>query len=133
MIEEGGRVVGVETDGQTTGVVRARQGVLLNAGGFCHDAALRKATGRSPASAEWTAANPGDTGEVLTQARALGAATDNLDAFWWVLTSKNLDGSWPEGTMTPTGRTAPWMHHLDLALPHSILVDQRGERFCKFC
>ena len=130
LLEEGGRVVGVEIEGQATGVVRARQGVLLNAGGFCHNAALREATGRSPASAEWTAANPGDTGEVLNQARALGAATDNLDAFWWVLTSKNLDGSWPEGTMTPTGRTAPWMHHLDLALPHSILVDQRGERFC---
>lgn len=130
LLEEDGRVVGVETGGDAAGSIRARRGVLLNAGGFSCNERLRRETGRAPATSEWTAANPGDTGEVLEQARALGAATDNLDAFWWVPTSKNLDGRWPEGTTVPDGSVAPWMHHLDLALPHSILVDQTGERFC---
>jgi len=134
LIVEGGRVVGVEIarEGadESTARVRARDGVLLNAGGFSRNASLRERTGRTPASARWTAANPGDTGEVLERAMALGAATDNLDAFWWVVTSQHTDGSWPEGTTMPDGSTAPWMHHLDLALPYSILVDQSGQRYC---
>lgn len=130
LVEEAGRIVGVEVGGDRPGLVRARGGVLLNAGGFSRNDRLRSESGRAPATSEWTATNPGDTGEILEQARSLGAATDNLDAFWWVLTSKNLDGTWPEGTTMPDGSVAPWMHHLDLALPHSILVDGRGERFC---
>ena len=130
LVEEDGRVVGVEVGGERPGIIRAREGVLLNAGGFSRSDRLRREEGRDPATSEWTATNPGDTGEILEQARALGAATDNLDAFWWVLTSKNLDGSWPEGTTMPDGSVAPWMHHLDLSLPHSILVDGRGQRFC---
>ena len=134
LVVEDGRVVGVEIareDADTaTAIVRARDGVLLNAGGFSRNAELRERTGRAPASARWTAANPGDTGEVLERAMALGAATDNLDAFWWVVTSQHTDGSWPEGTTMPDGSTAPWMHHLDLALPYSILVDQSGQRYC---
>ena len=134
LVTEAGRVVGVEVvGGEGPGkndVIRARRGVLLNAGGFSRNAEKRAEFGPAPATNEWTATNPGDTGEVLDQARALGAATDNLDAFWWVMTSKNLDGSWPEGTTMADGSTAPWMHHLDLALPHSVLVDGSGNRFC---
>lgn len=127
LVVEGERVVGVRTgDGQ---VVRAREGVLLNAGGFSRSGALRRRFARPPTEDQWTAANPGDTGEILEAAMALGAATDNLDAFWWVVTSQHEDGSWPEGTTMPDGSIAPFMHHLDLALPHSILVDQRGERY----
>ncbi len=133
LVVESSRVVGVEAraaDQDTTRRVFAREAVLINAGGFSRNGVLRRRTGRAPATDEWTATNPGDTGEMLEAAIALGAATDNLDAFWWVVTSKNTDGSWPEGTTMPDGSIAPWMHHLDLALPHSILVDQSGQRYC---
>lgn len=142
LVVEAGKVVGVRvrTDAasgaggqpgdQSQQTVRARDGVLLNAGGFARNDAFRKRTGRAPAGNRWTATNPGDTGEILESAMALGAATDNLDAFWWVVTSQHTDGSWPEGTTMPDGSTAPWMHHLDLALPYSILVDQTGQRYC---
>ncbi len=128
---EGGRVAGVRVAhrGEERSV-RARDAVLLNAGGFSRNGELRQRFGRAPAGAQWSAANPGDTGEMLAAAMRLGAATDNLDAFWWVLTSQHLDGSWPEGTAMPDGSTAPFMHHLDLSLPFSILVDQTGERYC---
>jgi 3-oxosteroid 1-dehydrogenase len=132
LLTEDGRVVGVtlEPSGAPPIVVRAREGVLLNAGGFSRNGALRGRFGPAPTTDQWTAANPGDTGEVLEAAMALGAATDNLDAFWWVVTSQGLDGTWPEGTTMPDGSIAPWMHHLDLALPHSILVDGTGARYC---
>ena len=133
LVVENGRVTGVQIGDSQQGegrVVHARAGVLLNVGGFSRNAALRQRTGRAPTGDQWTAANPGDTGELLERAMALGAAADNLDAFWWVVTSQHPDGHWPEGTRMPDGSIAPWMHHLDLALPYSIMVDQTGERYC---
>ena len=133
LVVEDGRVTGVQIKAKGDAaprVVRARDAVLLNAGGFSRNADLRSRTGRAPAGNRWTAVNPGDTGEILEAATALGAATDNLDAFWWVVTSQHTDGTWPEGTTMPDGSTAPWMHHLDLALPYSIMVDQTGTRYC---
>ncbi|MBY0400775.1 FAD-binding protein [Myxococcota bacterium] len=130
LVVEGGRVVGVQValaSGER--VVRARGAVLLNAGGFSRSQALRERFGPAPTAAQWTAANPGDTGEVLETAMRLGAAVDNLDAFWWVPTTQGLDGQWPEGTSMPDGSLAPWTHHLDLSLPYSIVVDRHGERY----
>lgn len=131
-VVEGERVVGVRVVGGSGAgerIVRARRGVLLNAGGFSRSQGLRQRFGPAPTAAQWTAANPGDTGEILEAAMALGAATDNLDAFWWVPTTQGLDGRWPEGTTMPDGTLAPWTHHLDLSLPHSIVVDRLGERY----
>lgn len=130
LVVEGGRVVGVKValaSGER--VVRARGAVLLNAGGFSRSQAIRERFGPAPTAAQWTAANPGDTGEVLETAMRLGAAVDNMDAFWWVPTTQGLDGRWPEGTTMPDGSLAPWTHHLDLSLPYSIVVDRRGERY----
>jgi 3-oxosteroid 1-dehydrogenase len=130
LVVEGGRVVGVRvalSSGER--VIRARGAVLLNAGGFSRSQELRQRYGPAPTAAQWTAANPGDTGEMLETAMRLGAAVDNLDAFWWVPTTQGLDGAWPEGTTMPDGTLAPWTHHLDLSLPYSIVVDRRGERY----
>ena len=130
LVVEGNRVVGVRVEvagGER--VVRARGAVLLNAGGFSRNQAMRERYGPAPTAAQWTAANPGDTGEVLETAMRLGAAVDNMDAFWWVPTTQTLDGRWPEGTTMPDGTLAPWTHHLDLSLPYSIVVDRRGERY----
>ena len=67
-------------DGRVTGVVAirngremrvcAREGVLLNAGGFSHNAEMRRKYQPQPSSSNWTNANPGDTGEVLEAAVA---------------------------------------------------------------
>lgn len=130
LLVEAGRVVGVRVvlDGEER-VVRARGAVLLNAGGFSRSQSMRERFGPAPTAAQWTAANPGDTGEIVEAAMRLGAAVDNMDAFWWVPTTQGLDGHWPEGTTMPDGTLAPWTHHLDLSLPYSIVVDRRGERY----
>lgn len=126
-------------NGQVTGVVarhagkrvevRARYGVIANVGGFSRNGVLRQSVTDRPAGNEWTSANPGDTGEILQEMLALGAATENLDAAWWVLTSRHVDGSWPKGAVHKDGRILPFMHHLDLSLPHLIMVDRNGKRF----
>jgi 3-oxosteroid 1-dehydrogenase len=112
-----GRVSGViaRIKGRETHV-SARRGVLLAAGGFARNRAMRDQHGQKPASTDWTHANPGDTGEVLQLAVKLGAAVDMMDFSWWVPTS-----------VLPDGR--PAMNVADLAKPGCILVDQGGERF----
>jgi len=117
LIEADGKVVGVvaEHDGRQRRV-GARNGVLINAGGFSHNAAMRKQYGPQPSSTEWTNANPGDTGEMIQIAQKHGAALDLMDQAWWV-----------PGTMTPEGGPAN-MHNTDISKPHCIIVNRQGRR-----
>ncbi|MGE0383936.1 MAG: FAD-binding protein [Gammaproteobacteria bacterium] len=131
LIVENGRVTGVVAVRDGTEVrVMANDGVLLNCGGFSRNQAMREQYGRLPTSAQWTNANPGDTGELIEAAIRLGATTDCMDTAWWVITSANTDGSFPEGAVGASGTLYPFMHHIDLSLPFSIMVDQTGQRFC---
>ena len=86
LVVEDGRVVGVRAtrDGAPV-LIEARKGVLLAAGGFAHNAEMRrKYSGNQPNEAQWSIANAGDTGEVLETAMRLGAKTDLLDEAWWL-------------------------------------------------
>src|SRR3954447_11708545 len=85
LIVEDDRVVGVRTvrDGAPV-TVRARQGVLLAAGGFAHNPAMRGEYGGEQQPAKWSIANPGDTGEALRTAMQLGAQTALMDEAWWL-------------------------------------------------
>jgi 3-oxosteroid 1-dehydrogenase len=117
LIVDDGRVVGVvaQRDGRAVRI-RATRGVLLNAGGFSHNEAMRAQYGRQPASTEWTSANPGDTGEVIEQAMRHGAATDLLDEAWWIPSSVLPDGS-------------PLYVVYERSKPHAIMVDSAGQRY----
>lgn len=117
LVEESGRIVGVvaQVDGRERRI-EARDGVLINAGGFARNAEMRREYGPQPSSVDWTNANPGDTGEAIEMAMAHGAAVDLMDQAVWLVTS-----------VTPQGFRA--FHVLDLAKPHLIMVDQNGERF----
>ncbi len=129
-ITENGRITGVivERDGQDR-EVRATDGVLVNAGGYSRNGAFRQQVTDGPIGGDLTSANPGDTGEVVQAMMDAGAMTDCLDTAWWVVTSRNLDGSWPEGAVMPDGRIFPFMHHIDLSMPYLMMVDQNGKRF----
>jgi len=127
-----GRVAGVVVQrGGKTLRVGARRGVLMNVGGFSRNKAMRERFQPHPTSDQWTNANFGDTGEVIEMAMALGAAVDCMDEAWWVVTSLGPDGNPPRpGGYAADGTPLPFMHHLDLSMPYSIMVDQLGERFC---
>jgi 3-oxosteroid 1-dehydrogenase len=96
--------------------IRARRGVLLNTGGFSHNAEMRRTYGRQPSSTAWTVANPGDTGEVLQAAIRHGAAVDLMDEAWWIPSSVLPDGS-------------VLYVVAERAKPHGILVDGDGQRY----
>ena len=132
LVVEAGRVTGIVVQqGGKPVRVQARDGVLMNVGGFSRSGAMRERFQPAPSSAQWTNANPGDTGEGIEMAMALGAAVDCMDEAWWVVTSLGPDGRPPRpGGYAADGTVLPFMHHLDLSLPHSIMVDQLGERFC---
>jgi 3-oxosteroid 1-dehydrogenase len=119
LIVEDGRVVGarVTRDGSTL-FIEARKGVLLAAGGFSRNADMRRRySGDQPNDAQWSIANPGDTGEVLQTAMKLGAQTDLLDEAWWLPSVFIADA---DARALGSGRQRPG----------AIYVDGTGRRFC---
>jgi len=121
LIVEDGRVVGarVTRDGSTLNI-EARKGVLLAAGGFGHNADMRRRySGNQPNEGKWSIANAGDTGEVLQTAMRLGAKTDLLDEAWWLPSVFIADGGNAAKSLG-SGRQRPG----------AIYVDSTGRRFC---
>ena len=130
LIVDNSRVVGVvaKKDGKSIRI-QAKDGVLIGAGGFSRSAEMRKQYGRQPSSANWTLANPGDTGEMMQKAIALGAATDCMDTAIWGAISLGPNEALPEGAFATDGSPLPFSHHFDISMPHAIFVDQDGQRF----
>jgi 3-oxosteroid 1-dehydrogenase len=121
LIVEDGRVVGarVKRDGSTL-FIEARKGILLAAGGFGHNADMRRRySADQPNEGKWSIANPGDTGEVLQTAMRLGARTDLLDEAWWLPSVFIADGG-DAAKALGSGRQRPG----------AIYVDSTGRRFC---
>ena len=119
LIVEDGRVVGarISRDGSMLNV-EARKGVLLAAGGFSHNAEMRRRySGDQPNDGQWSIANAGDTGEVLQTAMNLGAKTDLLDEAWWYPMVLIADSA---ARPLGSGRQRPG----------AIYVDATGRRFC---
>lgn len=130
LIEEDGRVAGVVA--MHDGVphrIRAHRAVIIDAGGFSHNAALRRAHDDRLSSSDWSSANPGDTGEMTRAAIALGAATANMDEAIWSMISLGPDRVLPPGATQPNGAPLHFAHHFDISYPHCIVVDQGGRRF----
>jgi 3-oxosteroid 1-dehydrogenase len=121
LIVEEGRVVGARVirDGATLNI-ESRRGVLLAAGGFGHNAEMRrKYSGDQPNEGKWSIANAGDTGEVLQTAMNLGAKTDLLNEAWWLPSVFIADGG-TAAKKLGSGRQRPG----------AIYVDSTGRRFC---
>ncbi|GAB3102462.1 FAD-dependent oxidoreductase [Aestuariicella hydrocarbonica] len=119
LVEESGKVTGVaiDKDGQNWRI-GANLGVLLNAGGFAKN--QRMLDQYIPgAKTEWSGASESDTGEMIEEGTRLGAAIAQMDQ----------RVGYPV-TMVP-GKDAPVYMQSDLAKPHTILVDQSGERYQK--
>jgi 3-oxosteroid 1-dehydrogenase len=118
LVMEGGKAVGavVGRNNEAT-VIKASKGVLLGAGGFAKNQAMREKYQEAPASTAWTSVSPHDHGDAITAAMKIGAATDLLDDAWWGPTIVHPRTGLPSFTL------------FERALPHSIIVDSSGQRF----
>ena len=118
LVTEGGRVVGVnaERDGRPIRI-RAEKGVILAAGGFARNEAMRKEYQRAPIGTEWTAAGFPDEGDAIRMAREPGAGVELMDEAWWTPT-----------TVVPD-KEYPWLIIVEKSLPGCMLVDGHGKRF----
>ncbi|MEJ3750155.1 3-oxosteroid 1-dehydrogenase [Actinomycetes bacterium KLBMP 9797] len=109
----GDRVTGVRLTGGR--LVPARRGVLLAAGGFERNEAMRKAHQRAPVDTAWTVGAPGNTGDAIEAGRRLGAALDLMDDAWW-------------GPAIPLPH-GPYFCLAERSLPGCLIVDPAGRRF----
>ena len=113
---EDGRAAGVEVtrDGQPA-LIRARRGVVLAAGGFERNEAMRQRYQRPPIGTEWTTGSAGNTGDAIEAGEAAGAALDLMDDAWW-------------GPSIPLP-SGPYFCLAERSLPGCLLVNGAGQRF----
>ena len=117
LIVEEGRVVGVRTD---DGGIGARRGVILASGGFEWNPELCSRFLGGPLT--HPNSPPGNDGDGLKMAMAAGADLGNMTEAWWC-PSLMVPGEEYEGRQ---------LHRGDFAirsLPHTLIVNRRGERF----
>lgn len=123
LLVDDGRVVGAEFDhAGNRKAVMARRGVILATGGFEWNEAQKKAFLRGPLDAP--ASPPGNQGDGLKMAMAAGAGLGNMTSAWWMPTLTTGEASWPDGSP----RAVPVL--IERTLPHSIMVNRAGNRFC---
>jgi 3-oxosteroid 1-dehydrogenase len=118
LVREDGRVVGLVAEREGRKIrIHARKAVILAAGGFEGSQAMREQYLPHPTRAEWTCANPDNTGDAINMGVALGAGIELMDDAWWGPT-----------TVVP-GEDRARMLVIEKSLPGSIFVNKRGERF----
>jgi 3-oxosteroid 1-dehydrogenase len=111
-----GRVTGVVVSvGGVSTVVNASRGVIVGAGGFEHNLAMRVAYQRQPIGTDWTVGAKENTGDGIQAGLRAGAATDFLDDAWW-------------GPAIPLPGE-PYFCLAERTLPGSIIVNSAGKRF----
>jgi 3-oxosteroid 1-dehydrogenase len=112
----GGRAAGVEVirDGRPA-LILAKRGVVLAAGGFERNAAMRQRYQRAPIGTDWTTGSAGNTGDAIEAAEAVGAALDLMDDAWW-------------GPAIPLP-SGPYFCLAERSLPGCLVVNGAGRRF----
>jgi 3-oxosteroid 1-dehydrogenase len=97
--------------------IRARRGVLLVAGGFARNAAMRAEHQEAPITSEWTSAQEGDQGDAILIGKSLNAKVELMDDAWWG----------PSFVHPVSGQRIFMIY--ERSLPHSIIVDSDARRF----
>jgi 3-oxosteroid 1-dehydrogenase len=113
---ENGRVAGVVVlRGGSETLIRARRGVIMGAGGFEHNPAMRKEYQRQPIGVDWTVGNAANTGDGILAGQRAGAALSLMEDAWWGPAIPLPDG--------------PYFCLAERTLPGGIIVNSAGKRF----
>lgn len=99
--------------------VRVGRGVLLAAGGFEHNQAMRDAYLPVPTTCSASLTPGTNTGDTLVAARAIGADTEFLDQGWW----------FPVVQLPLLEAPDKLMSHILFRMPHMVCVNRQTERF----
>ena len=117
LMDDAGRVAGVAVlRGGRRVIIRARQGVVLAAGGFEHNQAMREQYLPKPTNTAWSAAAGTNTGDGLRAALAVGAGTRLMDGGWWCSSIKAPDDP------------VPRLAIMEKSYPGGCVVNRRGRR-----
>jgi 3-oxosteroid 1-dehydrogenase len=121
LIIEDSAVIGLRATRYTGGEsqpisIRTRKGVIIAAGGFERNPAMRKQFFGQDATSDWTSGSEGNTGDGINAGVAAGAATDLMDDLWWMPSSLPPDG-------------IPVIIVFERGLPHMMIVNTKGQRF----
>jgi 3-oxosteroid 1-dehydrogenase len=120
LIVEDGKVTGVvaQADGKTVRI-GGRLGVLVNAGGFAQNQAMRDKY-MPGTKAEWSQTPEGDTGEMLVELERVGGVLAQMNQMVGYQTTPAP--GWEKMYVMPPGQSLT-------GKPHAILVDQSGVRY----
>jgi 3-oxosteroid 1-dehydrogenase len=118
LTDDSGRVTGVvaRIDGREVRI-GARYGVLVNAGGFARNQVMRDKY-QPGTSTEWSATNPGDTGEMILEMMRHGAAVAQME---------EMVGN--QAAFPPDNPVGIALVVSEIAKPNSLVVDQSGVRY----
>ena len=118
VVREGQAVTGIVIERQGKPYrIRARKGVVLAAGGFDKNQAMREANAPLYRSAQRSGGVVSNTGDAIAAGQALGART------------MNLQSAWAAPVFYIPGEDRGRLCTIERALPGCIMVNQRGERY----
>lgn len=113
-----GRIGGaqVRRDGKLLRI-KARHGVIIAAGGFERNQAMRDQYHPQPSQARWSATPPHNTGDGIRVGQAVGARTALMEHSWWAPTT-HVQGEEKQRAL-----------FVERTLPGCVLVNAAGQRF----
>ncbi len=117
LVKEGDRVVGavVEREGKRM-TIRAEKAVILAAGGFEKNQAMREQYLPKPTDARWSSGVETNQGDAIVAGQKIGASLKMMDSAWWVT------------TFVVPGQPIPYLAIMEKSFPGSCVVNINGKR-----
>ncbi len=117
LISENGRVQGavVEREGKRMRI-KASRGVVLAAGGFEQNQAMREKYLPKPTSTAWTSGVAANTGDAISAGLDIGARFKLVDGAWWCT------------NMLVPGEPFPRLAIMEKSCPGAVTVNTKGKR-----
>ncbi len=118
LIVEDDRVVGISAQRNGKQIrIKAHKAVLLAAGGFEYNQAMREQYLPKPTNTAWSTGCRTNTGDAIRAGQLLGAKTALMENAWWC-TTKVIPGI-----------KYPYISIITKSLPGTIVVNKAGKRF----